>query len=95
MVPRGILSGVAGAFVLGALGCGPALPEPESAGAAVLRGRCGSCHRVSAPGSMTIEMWRVQIDRMHERFAQAGVPWLTTDEERALVEYLERYAGRT
>jgi hypothetical protein len=94
VVPRGLLTGVAGALALATLGCGPALPEPESAGAVVLRGRCGTCHRVSAPASMTFEMWRVQVDRMRERFAQARLPWLTPDEERALLEYLERYAGR-
>lgn len=92
MVPRGVLS-LAALGLVGALGCEPALPEPESAGATVMRQRCRGCHRLSAPASMTIDMWRVQIDRMRDRFAQARMPWLTPDEERTLLDYLERHAG--
>jgi hypothetical protein len=42
---------------------------------------------------MTFAMWTVQVDRMRERLAQAGRPWLTPDEERALLDYLRQYAG--
>jgi len=59
----------------------------------VLRGRCAGCHRVYAPGSMTIETWRFQLERMRALFAQRGIPWLTPDEERALTGYLAAHAG--
>jgi hypothetical protein len=94
VVPRSLLTATAGVLLLGAVGCEPALPEPDSPGATVLRERCRGCHRLSAPGSMTIDMWRVQIARMHERFAQAQRPWLTPDEERTLLDYLQRHAGQ-
>ena len=55
--------------------------------------RCGGCHRVFAPGTMTAEMWSVQVDRMHALFASRGLPWLTPDEESALRDYLRAHAG--
>lgn len=55
--------------------------------------RCGGCHRVYAPGSMTFEMWRFQLGRMRALFAQRGLPWLSAAEEQALLAYLQRHAG--
>ena len=82
------------AFVLVAvLGCGPALPDPDTPGAAVLRARCTGCHGLYAPGSMTFPMWQVQIERMRGLFAQRGLPWLDAREERALLDYLAAHAG--
>jgi hypothetical protein len=79
--------------VVVAAGCGGGLPDPDSAGARVLRARCGGCHRVYAPGTMTSEMWKVQVERMHELFQRRGIAWLTPDEQRALLDYLARHAG--
>jgi len=76
-----------------AAGCGPVLPDPDAPGARVLRERCVGCHRLSAPASMTLAMWKVQIARMREEFARRGMPWLAPDEERALVDYLAAHAG--
>jgi hypothetical protein len=78
--------------VLGA-GCGDALPDPQAPGARVLAARCGGCHRVYAPGTMTLEMWKVQLARMRALFSERGVPWLSPDEERALLDYLGAHAG--
>src|SRR5439155_638562 len=61
----------------------------------VLRERCVGCHRLYAPGSMTLEMWKVQTGRMREEFARRGMPWLVPDEERALLDYLAAHAGRS
>lgn len=74
-------------------GCGPALPEPHSAGARVLAERCAGCHRTYAPGTLTLAMWEYQLERMRLIYAQRGLPWLAPAEERALREYLARYAG--
>ena len=74
-------------------GCGGSLPDPESRGAQVLAGRCGGCHRVYAPGSMTLEMWKVQLAQMRVLFAKRGIPWLSSDDEHALLDYLQAHAG--
>jgi hypothetical protein len=74
-------------------GCGGSLPDPESLGARVLATRCGGCHRVYAPGSMTAEMWRFQLGRMRALFADRGIPWLAPADERALLDYLIAHAG--
>jgi mono/diheme cytochrome c family protein len=76
-------------------GCGPSLPEPERRGAVVYQGRCGGCHRLFAPGSMTAEMWDVQVARMRGEFARRGIPWLSAEEEAALRGYLHDHAGRS
>jgi hypothetical protein len=76
-----------------AAGCGTALPDPDAPGARVLRERCAGCHRVYAPGTMTVAMWEVQLERMRDLFARRGIPWLTRVEEQALREYLAAHAG--
>jgi hypothetical protein len=80
-------------LALVAAGCGPDLPEPEAPGARVLQARCGGCHRVFPPASMTFAMWKLQVERMRPRFAERGVPWLTSPEEQSLLDYLARHAG--
>jgi len=80
-----------GVLAVGA--CGPDLPEPTSPGAQVMLTRCGGCHDVYAPRSMTIAMWDVQLDRMRRLYAQRGYPWLSAEEERVLHEYLVKHAG--
>jgi hypothetical protein len=77
-----------------AVGCGgPGLPDPDSPGAVVLRERCAGCHPLYAPGTMTVEMWKVQVARMRGQFERRGLPWLTPHEERALMDYLAAHAG--
>ncbi len=76
-----------------AAGCNASLPDPQSPGAAVYRARCGSCHRLYAPGTMTAAMWRFEVARMRGEFAQRGLTWLTPAEEQALLDYLTAHAG--
>jgi Dihaem cytochrome c len=76
-----------------AAGCGPGLPEPESAAAQAYVARCGGCHRAYAPASMTWPMWEYQMGRMRLLFTQLRRPWLTPEEERVIVDYLQRHAG--
>ena len=73
--------------------CSVDLPEPDSPGARLLAARCGGCHRVYAPGTMTLAMWDVQLGRMRALYAQRGIPWLVPDEEQALRDYLAKHAG--
>jgi hypothetical protein len=81
------------ALIATAAGCGPALPDEQSAGAHVLRERCVGCHRLYPPGSMTAEMWKFQVERMRPEFTRRGLPWLTPAEEAALLDYLVAHAG--
>jgi len=90
---RGVRGALAAFLFALAAGCESALPDPGSRGAAVLRDRCGGCHRVYAPGSMTAEMWGVQVEQMRDQFARRGIPWLTSEEEGALRAYLTAHAG--
>lgn len=76
-----------------AAGCAPSLPEPESSGAQVLIERCGGCHRLYQPSLLTADMWRYQVGRMRELFAQRGIPWLSPADEQALLDYLTKHAG--
>jgi hypothetical protein len=73
--------------------CGARLPDPDSPGARIVQARCGSCHRVYAPGSMTFPMWEMQLARMRSLFAQRGIPWLPAAEEQTLRDYLAAHAG--
>jgi hypothetical protein len=77
-----------------AAGCGAPLPDPEARGAVVMRERCAGCHRLYAPGTMTFAMWQVQMARMRAEFARLGRPWLSPEEESALLDYLGSHAGR-
>jgi hypothetical protein len=77
---------------LGSSGCEPALPDPDSPGARLYRNRCGGCHRLYAPGSMTSAMWGVQVERMQAEFVRRGVPVLTPTETEALLGYLGRHS---
>lgn len=84
------------ALALGMLlvaGCGKGLPEPESEGAQVFARRCGECHRAFSPTSMTWPMWEYQLGRMRLLFTQLGRPWLSPQEERLVIEYIQRHAA--
>jgi hypothetical protein len=88
--------GLAMMVVAALAGCSPELPDRDDPGALVLQNRCGSCHGVHAPGTMTLDMWKVQLERMQRLFALRRIPWLNAAEEDALLRYLETHAsGRT
>jgi hypothetical protein len=88
MLSRALLAGM-----LLAVGCGSGLPEPESPAAQAYARRCGECHRAYAPASMTWPMWEYQLGRMRLLFTQLRRPPLAPDEERLIVDYLQRHAG--
>jgi hypothetical protein len=87
-------------FALGALtlvgaGCDARLPAPDSPGARLYAARCGGCHRIYAPGSLTAAMWEVTVRRMQGELARRGVPPLTTDEQATLLAYLAQHSTGT
>jgi hypothetical protein len=75
--------------------CGPSLPDADQPGARVMQARCSGCHRLYPPASMTLDMWRFQVERMREQFARRGLPWLVPAEESALLDYLAAHAGQS
>ena len=89
MLKRSVLS----ALVL-ASGCAP-LPEADTPPAQLYARRCGECHRAYQPSTMTWPMWEYQLGRMKMLFMQLRKPWLGPDEERTVVDYLQRHAGGT
>ena len=90
----GLAIAAALAIAAGLAGCRTAsLPEHGSAAERLYAQRCGSCHKPYSPSSMTVAMWATQVDAMEPKIAQAGLPPLSEDERRAILNYLERNAG--
>lgn len=83
------------AALIGLAACNPSLPEPESPGAQLYVERCSSCHRLHAPGVITIASWDVILERMQREMRMRGVAPLSADETRILREYLDKHALRT
>lgn len=73
-------------------GCDARLPDPQSPGARLYAERCGGCHRLYAPGSLTSAMWEVTVRRMQGELARRGVPPLTADEQATLLDYLDQHS---
>jgi len=84
------------AFTAAAAGCvhGPTLPDANSPAAQLYVARCGVCHGVYAPGTMTAAMWATQVDAMTQQMAEAGTPPLAPGERRQILDYLTRNAGK-
>lgn len=84
------------ALATAAAGCvhGPKLPEADSPAAQLYVARCGVCHGVYSPGTMTAAMWSTQVDAMMQEMAEAGTPPLAPEERRQILGYLTRNAGK-
>lgn len=72
--------------------CDARLPDPESPGAHLYAARCGGCHRLYAPGSLTAAMWEVTVQRMQGELVRRGVPALTREEQAAILAYLSQHS---
>lgn len=73
--------------------CQRPLPEPDTLGARLYVGRCGSCHQAYDPRGLTAPMWQLQVDAMAPKMAAAGQAALSRDEQRMILDYLRRNAG--
>jgi hypothetical protein len=83
------------AIALVVAACARPLPEAGSSSAQLYVARCGSCHRAYNPASMTSAMWQMQVKAMDVKMAQAGQPPLTLEQRAAILDYLERNAGKS
>jgi hypothetical protein len=80
--------------LISSMACNAKLPEPDSPGAKLYASRCSSgCHRLYAPGSLTYEMWKLQVDRMQGEFVRRNLPPLSPKERELLLEYLRRHSS--
>lgn len=77
------------------LACQKPLPEQGTSAEQLYSHRCGSCHRAYSPASMTVAMWEMQLDAMQVKMLQAGQSPLSADEQREILEYLQRNASMT
>lgn len=89
MLRRGLLA--LGTLALVA-GCDARLPDPDSPGARLYAARCGGCHRLYAPGSLTAAMWTLTVQRMQGELVRRGVAPLTAAEQTALLAYLGQHS---
>ena len=79
-------------LAVGGIGCTHALPDPSSPGAKLYEARCGTCHPLHEPRSLTAAMWEVQVDRMRETMRRRGATPLSADEQTLLLSYLRAHA---
>jgi hypothetical protein len=90
----GLRVSLLGVALLGLAACNAKLPEPDSPGAQLYARRCSSgCHRLFAPGSLTYEMWKLQVERMQGEFVRRGLPPLSPEERALLLDYLKRHSS--
>lgn len=75
-----------------AAGCVRALPDADSPGARLYQARCGTCHPLHEPRSLTAAMWEIQVRKMRETMRRRGAEPLTEDEEAVLLSYLRAHA---
>ncbi len=90
------MRGVRGLVLLGSMaviaGCTRALPDPDSPGAQLYEARCGTCHRLHEPRSLTAAMWEIQVNRMRETMRRGGATPLTEAEQALVLDYLRAHA---
>jgi mono/diheme cytochrome c family protein len=70
------------------------IPDEDSYAAQLYLKRCGQCHQPYNPSLMTSTMWAAQVDLMQERMKQTGLAPLTSDERKAILDYLSSNAGK-
>ncbi len=68
------------------------LPEPESAGAKLMKKYCSDCHAPPATTVHIAEEWPNVIYRMQERRRMKAYELLNDEERATLVNYLQKHA---
>jgi mono/diheme cytochrome c family protein len=90
-MPRVRRVALVGSIVLAA-GCTRALPDADAPGAQMYAARCGTCHAVHDPRSLTAAMWVVQVGRMQETMRRRGAKPLDEQERALVLDYLRSHA---
>jgi hypothetical protein len=76
-----------------ACSCRAPLPEAESPDAKLYEARCGTCHYPHLPRALTPAMWKVQVERMDQKFREARMQVPSAQEKERILAYLTRHAG--
>lgn len=89
---RGVLRSVVLGVVVAVVGCSHPLPDPDSPGGKLYQARCGTCHPLHEPRSLTAAMWEIQVTKMRETMRRRGARPLTESEETLVLDYLRAHA---
>ena len=89
---RGVLWAAIVGMTAAVAGCSHALPDPDSPGAQLYQARCGTCHALHGPRSLTAAMWEIQVTKMRETMRRRGARPLTEAEEALVLDYLRVHA---
>lgn len=74
--------------------CSRPIPEEGTPDAQLYREFCGTnCHGAYQPHSLTPAMWKLQVERMDQKFRGASLPPPQGMERERLMNYLLRNAG--
>ncbi len=68
------------------------LPDAASPAAQLMVKRCGSCHGAPNPVLHAANEWPNVVFRMQKHMTQKGLPAFTSEENTALLEYLQKHA---
>ena len=89
-----LIATAAAGLAIGALaGCQSKIPEEDTYAGQLYVRRCGNCHPPYNPQAMTAAMWEIQVPKMEQKIAQAGLPPLASDQKDTILDYLRRNAG--
>ena len=58
----------------------------------LFEGRCQMCHQLPEPSMLNPNQWKLILGTMQQRMQQAGVPPLTEEETKMVLEYIDTQA---
>lgn len=76
----------------GCAGMATPLPDAQSSGARLFAEKCNACHALPHPKRLTAEQWRHILGVMEQRIHERGMPALTTEERKSILEYLQQHS---
>lgn len=68
------------------------LPEPESAGAKLVKKFCSDCHAPPSPMAHTADEWPNVLYRMQERRRMKAYSLMLEHEQEQMLDYFQRFA---
>lgn len=72
----------------------PAGADDAGEGEEIFNTICAICHQLPDPSFLGVSQWKVVLETMRKRMERKGMAPLSADEERKVLEYLEKNARR-